>query len=72
MNGWDSRGVPAFFSRYIYHAVLGHNTGLLGKIIVLMLMLQCIGKLSKASYPYPMVAPPNLRHTKRTMAKGHV
>lgn len=31
MNGWDSRGVPAFFSRYIYHAVLGHNTGLLGK-----------------------------------------
>lgn len=53
-----------FFGLYL--AYLWCNTGIAGKIIVLTLVVKCIVKLSQK----PPVSTPNVRHIKRTMAKG--
>lgn len=50
MSVLDSSNVPvssdSYFSSYIYHyTVICYNTGIVSKIIILILMVICIGKL---------------------------
>lgn len=50
-----------YFSGYIYHNAICYNTDIAGKIIILILIVKCIGKLSLiASYPHPTLTRPNV------------
>ena len=63
-TGWDSSKCvsifDSYFSGYIYHNVMCYNTGIIGKIMPI-LIIKCIGKLSLiASYPYSTLTPPSV------------